>query len=134
MHFSYINQKLFKSHLFLESDLQQIIIIMSLKTNKTVIYNKLHRFSILTILGVSAVTAVLFGYNCYLFKKGKSILVLNLQFSSQFQTKKISDYTEGVPMIINKYKSKVEENIELKQREAEYWEQLKRNKLEEKRE
>ena len=37
-------------------------------------------------------------------------------------------------MIINKYKSKVEENIELKQREAEYWEQIKRNKLEDKRE
>ena len=33
---------------------------------------------------------------------------------------------DGVPMLINKYRAKAEEDIEAKQREAEYLEQRKR--------
>ncbi len=42
--------------------------------NKNAIYDKLHRYGFYSILAVSGVTAVLFVYNCYLFKKG---LILN---------------------------------------------------------
>lgn len=35
-------------------------------------------------------------------------------------------HIEGVPMLIEKYRSKAEEEIELKQREAEYLEERKK--------
>ncbi len=38
--------------------------------------------------------------------------------------------TEGVPMLVNKYRTKAEEQIEIKQREAEYLEQKKREETE----
>ncbi|RNA37252.1 hypothetical protein BpHYR1_011184 [Brachionus plicatilis] len=62
-------------------------------------FDKLHKFTITGILGVSLISAGLVLYNFYLFKK------------------------EGVPMLIEKYRTKVEEDIELKQREAEYLEE-----------
>lgn len=42
---------------------------------KSVLYDKLHRFSIFAIFGVSAVAAGLFIYNVYLFKTGKYSIV-----------------------------------------------------------
>ncbi|CAF0703898.1 unnamed protein product [Brachionus calyciflorus] len=69
---------------------------------KAKLYDRLHRLSLVGIVGVSVVSAGLVLYNFYLFKK------------------------EGVPMLIEKYRSKVEEDIELKQREAEYLEEKKR--------
>jgi hypothetical protein len=39
--------------------------------NRTVIYDKLHRMGIITILGVSFVAVGLLGYNIYLFKSGE---------------------------------------------------------------
>jgi len=38
--------------------------------NKTQLYDKIHKFSFFGIIAFSLVTAGLFGYNCYLFKKG----------------------------------------------------------------
>ena len=40
------------------------------EARKAAFYDKLHKFSIFSILGVSAVAAVLLGYNIYLFKTG----------------------------------------------------------------
>ena len=41
-----------------------------IETRKAAIYDKLHKFTVVGILGISLVTAVILGYNAYLFKKG----------------------------------------------------------------
>lgn len=74
--------------------------------NKSALFDRLHRYGVITILGFSLVASGVLIYNVYLFKK------------------------EGVPMIVNKYRNKIEEQIELKQREAEYLEHLKRSESE----
>ena len=53
---------------------------MSIKNKPTDLYTKLHKFSLLAILGVSAVTTGLFIYNVYLFKTGKNLIIILFRF------------------------------------------------------
>lgn len=79
---------------------------MALGNKRALLYDKLHKIAFFSILGLSAVTATLLGYNIYLFK------------------------IEGVPMLVGKYRAKAEEQMEIKQREAEYLEQKKKSENE----
>ena len=101
--------------------------------NRTVIYDKLHRLGIIAILGVSFVTMGLLGYNIYLFKTGKYLKIYNLvtlfkqiefiTYKYQILINLLTFFLlDGVPMLLNKYRAKIEEQIDIKQREAEYLE------------
>ncbi len=95
---------------------------------KVAIYDKLHKLAFFTIIGFSFVTAGLFGYNCFLFKKGNICLYFKIieKFNILMIWYCLFSLSEGVPMLLNKYRNKVEELTELKQKEAEYFEKVKR--------
>ena len=40
-------------------------------TRRNALYDRLHRITVFSLIGVGVVTAGLLGYNLYLFKKGK---------------------------------------------------------------
>ena len=46
---------------------------MALGNKRALLYDKLHKIAFFSILGLSAVTATLLGYNIYLFKIGINI-------------------------------------------------------------
>lgn len=103
-----------------------------MSVRKAAIYDKLHKFAFFSILGVSFAAAGLFGYNCFLFKRGNRLLslvffrvnsTLNFKFDFYFVPE------EGVPMLLNKYRTKVEELTEIKQKEAEYFEKVQKGEF-----
>lgn len=95
-------------------------------SRRNALYDKLHRYTVFSLMGIGLVTAGLLGYNLYLFKKGQQFFLFCFYLIRLLCQVSWILVSEGVPLLINKYRKKIEEQVELKQREAEYLEYLKR--------